>query len=136
MNRVIHFEIHATEPERAAEFYRKVFGWQIDEWEIPGVEIAPEDRYWLVTTGSEPEPGIDGAILARRGCEPAAGQGVNAYVCTICVESVDECLERALEAGGTLALPKMPVPGVGWLAYCQDTERNVFGMMQPDEAAQ
>ena len=31
--------------------------------------------------------------------------------------------------------PKMPVPGVGWLAYAQDPDGNTFGMMQADPAA-
>jgi predicted enzyme related to lactoylglutathione lyase len=26
----------------------------------------------------------------------------------------------------------MPVPGVGWLAYCKDPEGNIFGVMQND----
>jgi predicted enzyme related to lactoylglutathione lyase len=30
MNSVVHFEIHAASPERAAEFYRDVFGWDIE----------------------------------------------------------------------------------------------------------
>ena len=34
-----------------------------------------------------------------------------------------------------VALPKMPIPGVGWLAYMKDTEGNVFGMMQADANA-
>lgn len=42
----------------------------------------------------------------------------------------------ALELSARLALPKMPIPGFGWLAYMKDTEANVFGMMQPDPAAQ
>ena len=29
MNRVVHFEIQAEKPERAAKFYREVFGWII-----------------------------------------------------------------------------------------------------------
>ena len=33
------------------------------------------------------------------------------------------------------ALPKMPIPGVGWLAYLKDTEGNVFGLMQSDPSA-
>lgn len=47
MNRVIHFEVHAAAPERAAEFYRRVFGWQVKEWVVPGVAIPQENRYWL-----------------------------------------------------------------------------------------
>lgn len=135
MNRVIHFEIHAADPERAAKFYGEVFGWDIKEWVVPGVEMPEENRYWLVTTGSEREAGINGGILVRRGAAPAEGQAVNAYVCTIGVASVDECVARALAAGATVALPKMPIKGVGWLAYCKDTEGNIFGMMQDDKNA-
>jgi uncharacterized protein len=135
MNRVIHFEIHAAEPERAAAFYRQVFGWDIREWTVPGVEIPKENRYWLVTTGVEPEPGINGGILFRRGAAPTEGQPVNAHVCTIGVASVDDSVAKALEAGGTAALPKMPVKGVGWLAYCRDPEGNIFGLLQADKNA-
>ena len=35
MSRVIHFEIPAGDPERAANFYRKVFGWKIEKWPGP-----------------------------------------------------------------------------------------------------
>ncbi len=135
MNRVVHFEIHAANPERAATFYREVFGWAIQEWVIPGVEMPEENRYWMVTTGPEGEPGINGGLLVRRGAAPAAGQAVNAYVCTMGVASVDECVAKALAAGATVALPKMPIKGVGWLAYCHDTEGNIFGMIQDDKSA-
>jgi hypothetical protein len=135
MNRVVHFEIHAADPERAAAFYREVFGWAVNEWEIPGVELPPENRYWLAITGSAPDPGIDGGILLRRGAPPADGQAVNAFVCTVGVASLDESVAAAVSAGGTLALPKMPIKGVGWLAYCKDTEGNIFGMMQDDKSA-
>jgi hypothetical protein len=135
MNRVIHFEIQAADPDRAAEFYRRVFGWEVREWKVPGVEVSHENRYWLATTGRPSERGIDGGILVRRGAPPADGQSVNAYVCTIEVPSVDESVTKAVGAGGTLALPKMAIRGVGWLAYCKDTEGNIFGMMQADPAA-
>lgn len=130
MNQIVHVEIHAAHPERAATFYRDVFGWKIAEWTIPGVEIAPENRYWTVATG-----GIGGGIVVRRGPEPLAGQAVNAFVCTIGVASVDTMVTAVLGAGGTLAVPRMPIRGVGWLAYCKDTEGNIFGLMQNDPSA-
>ncbi len=37
--------------------------------------------------------------------------------------------------GGQVALPKMAVPGLGWLAYGKDTEGNIFGFMQADPLA-
>jgi uncharacterized protein len=126
MSRVIHFEIHADDPRRAANFYQEVFGWQIQKWDGPA-------DYWLVTTGKPPEPGIDGAILQRRG--PINGDAVIAYVCTIDVVSVDDTIAKITSLGGTIALPKDPVPGVGWLAYAKDTEGNIFGVMQSDHNA-
>lgn len=134
MNRVVHFEIHAANPERCARFYTEVFGWEIKEWIVPGVQMPDEHRYWLVTTGPE-DPGINGGMLFRRGPAPAEGQPVNAYVCTMEVASVDESVEKALNAGGNVGVPKMAIKGVGWVAYCKDTEGNIFGMMQSDENA-
>ena len=60
---------------------------------------------------------------------------MNAFVCTIGVESVDASMAAVLAAGGSMAVPKMPIQGVGWLAYCHDTEGNLFGVMQNDPAA-
>ena len=62
-------------------------------------------------------------------------QPVNAFVCTTDVPSLDESLAKAVELGGGIALPKMPVPGIGWLAYFKDTEGSLFGLMQPDPGA-
>lgn len=135
MNRVVHFEIHAADPERTAAFYRVLFGWEIQEWRIPGAESPPDTRYWLVTTGTDPDAGIDGGLVVRRGPAPSDGQAVNAFVCTIGVASLDESLTKAVFGGGSVAVPKMPIKGVGWLAYAKDPAGNLFGMMQNDEHA-
>jgi predicted enzyme related to lactoylglutathione lyase len=127
MPRVVHFEIHANDPERAVKFYQDVFDWQINKWD------GPED-YWLVSTGPQDEPGINGAIMKRN--YPVTSDNVIAYVCTIDVPSVDEYVTRITEHGGTIVLPKMPVPGIGWLAYAKDSEGNIFGVMQNDRVAQ
>ena len=60
---------------------------------------------------------------------------VNAYVCTTGVDNLDSMVDKAVAAGGTVAVPKMPIPTMGWLAYCKDTEGNLFGMMQMDPNA-
>jgi hypothetical protein len=125
MPRVVHFEIHAEQPARAAKFYSALFDWKIEQW--GAVE------YWLVTTGPDDRPGINGGLLPRRGV--IDGQAVIAYVCTVDVDNLDASVAQALTLGGQLALPKMAVPGMGWLAYCKDTEGNIFGMMQNDPSA-
>jgi predicted enzyme related to lactoylglutathione lyase len=51
------------------------------------------------------------------------------------VAALDDQLAKVLSLGGSIALPKQPIPGVGWLAYAKDTEGNVFGLMQNDPEA-
>jgi predicted enzyme related to lactoylglutathione lyase len=118
---VVFFELPADDPKRAIAFYEKVFGWTITKWE------GPVD-YWLVTTGPDSEPGIHGAITPRMMPEQVTAD-------TISVDSVDAFTKKIVEAGGTVMMPKRAVPGQGYLAYCTDTEGNVFGVMQFDPSA-
>jgi predicted enzyme related to lactoylglutathione lyase len=128
MPRPIHFEIQAAEPERAIQFYKSMFDWQFNQW--------GDQKYWLIATGDKSKPGIDGGLLPRpTPAAPESMAAVNCYVCTIDVPNLDEYVDRAMKCGGTIALPKMPIPTVGWLAYCKDTEGNIFGMMQMDANA-
>ncbi len=129
MGRVVHFEIHAEDTKRAKEFYEGVFGWEITAWQ------GPMD-YWLIKTGSAPDVGIDGAILKRRGSGPLEGAAVNGYVNTIDVANLDEFLTKVNEHKGRQVVEKMAIAHVGWLAYCQDTEGNIFGVMQADAGAE
>lgn len=129
MPRVIHFEIHADDLERAMKFYKEVFGWKFENWNAPM-------NYWLITTGKDSEPGINGGIMERQGANPSGDTvPLTSYVCTVDVPDVDMFIEKAKSAGGTMALGKMPIPNVGWLAYMKDTEGNIFGMMQNDSEA-
>jgi len=123
MPRVIHFEIHADQPERACTFYRNLFDWKITKWE------GPMD-YYVIVTGPDGQPGINGGLIRRQG--KIDGTAVIAYVCTVDVPNIDEFTKKATSAGAQVVVPKMPVPGVGWLVYCKDTEGNIFGMMQAD----
>jgi len=126
MSRVVHFEIHAENPERAIEFYKKTLGWEFSKWD------GPMD-YWLVMTGPKDQPGIDGGLVPRQGT--IDGEAVISYVCTINVSDLDATVTKIEANGGTIAVPRMAVPSVGWLAYFKDTEGNIFGAMQSDPAA-
>ena len=121
MSRVVHFEIHVDDLNRASTFYKNVFGWKFDKWEGP-------QEYWLVTTGDSAQPGINGGMMKRR--DPA-GSVYN----SIDVPSVDEYVGKITAQGGQIVVPKMPIPGVGWLAYFKDTEGNISGIYQHDPAA-
>lgn len=121
MSRVIHFEIPAAHPEKLSAFYQQVFGWKFDKWAGPM-------EYWMIVTGKDGQPGINGGMLRKPG-------GISSTTNTISVESVDHAVGAVTKAGGKLVMPKTPIPGVGYFAYCEDTEGNVFGVMQADATA-
>ena len=132
MNRVIHFEIHAANLDLLQKFYSDVFGWQI-------TDMGPQmGNYRMVNTGENKPgaayPGINGGLTPRQGAPPEGDHAVNAYVCTIGVDDIDAYVAKVKSAGGSVALDKMQVPGVGWLAYMKDPEGNLFGMLQPAQS--
>ncbi|HEU4852987.1 MAG TPA: VOC family protein [Telluria sp.] len=124
MARPVHFEIQASDPQRLIDFYSTLFDWQFNKWD--------GGDYWLINTGPDDEPGIHGGLLPRRGDVPQEMAAVNAFVVTVDVDDIDRLLERAQAEGASVAVPKMAVPGVGWLAYVKDPDGNIFGMMQAD----
>lgn len=125
MPRVIHFEILADDPERAIGFYHSVFGWEFTRWK--------DAEYWLIRTGESDQPGIDGGLVRRK--VPVDGAGTTAYVSIIAVANLDRYLMKVRTSGGGQVGNKTAIGGVGWLAYCKDTEGNTFGMMQTDPEA-
>ncbi|MDE1924971.1 MAG: VOC family protein [Patescibacteria group bacterium] len=130
MNRVVHFEIQAKDADKIQKFYQDVFGWEITN---AGAEYG---GYRMVKTG-EPVPkdmasvGINGGISPRMSDLPAAGGGINAFVCIIGVDDIDACIKKILAAGGTEQVAKTDVPHVGLLAYYKDPEGTIFGILQP-----
>lgn len=124
MGRVVHFEIHAADCDRAERFYRRVFGWDVRRY-----EGAPVD-YRLITTGAEGEAGINGAIVGRQGT--ADGQdAIVAFVCTIEVDDIDATEAAVRDAGGEQVVDRQTMENVGSFSYFKDPEGNVFGAMQP-----
>ena len=122
MGRVVHFEIHASDMDRAESFYRDVFGWDVQRFD------GPID-YRLINTGPKSETGIDGAIVERR--SSSDGDGVIAYVCTIHVDDIQATEKKIEDCGGEQVVDRHEIPDVGQLSYFKDPEGNIFGALQP-----
>jgi predicted enzyme related to lactoylglutathione lyase len=120
MNRPTHFEIPVDDPDRAEKFYTDVFGWKFQRF-----EGAPQ-YYGLATTG-ESDAGINGALFQR-------GQETTTSV-TMLVDSIEDATQKVKSAGGKILQDKMPIPGVGYFATCEDTEGNHFGVYKDDPSA-
>ncbi len=121
--RVVHFEVPFSDGERARNFYKQAFGWQLNE--------MPELKYTIVSTGPVAEPGmpaepgyIGGGMFER---EPAFPQGP---VITIDVQSIDDALETIRSLGGEAVGEKTPVGEMGFAAYFKDTEGNIMGLWE------
>ena len=121
MPKMIHFEINCDDTSRAKVFYEKVFNWKIEKSEIPM-------DYWMITAGSEEEPGINGGLQKRE----EASDEVFSY---IGVPSIDETVAKIEKNGGEILKQKSPIPGIGHYAFFKDSEGNRLGIFEDDESA-
>ena len=120
-NSIVHFEIFASDVERAREFYENVFGWTFEAG-------GPPDFYHIAT-GPKTDPGLTlGLIAKRRG--PAAPGPLNAFRVTLSVQSASATMALIQKAGGTLRSAAIDIPQVGKVVEVADTEDNVFCIMQ------
>jgi predicted enzyme related to lactoylglutathione lyase len=112
---VVHYEIAASDIERAQRFWSGVFGWEFGE------SVMPEGEYRMARTGEQ-----SGAALM-----PGDPGNPNVY---FDVDDIDASLAKVRELGGQTE-DKQPVPQMGWFASCKDSEGNAFSLWQGDSNA-
>jgi hypothetical protein len=54
---------------------------------------------------------------------------------TVAVASLDNALATIEKVGGKTVVPRMPITGVGYVAYCEDPDGNIFGVHEADASA-
>ena len=84
-------------------------------------------EHWLIETGPESEPGINGGL--------GKGQSDDRVLNTIDVKDIDWTLKEVKAQGGTIIGEKGPIPGIGWFAQFRVLQGNVMGLMQADPTA-
>ena len=129
-NLVVHFEIHASEPQRLIDFYSELLGWRFSQWgEVP---------YWAIETGEgaignvagTAGHGINGGLVPRQGPKPEVGSPVGCNI-VVGVDEVGGLMRRGIELGATEALPAEDYQGIGRVGYLLDPDNNVFGLISP-----
>jgi uncharacterized protein len=126
MPTIVHFEIPADDVERSRKFYNDLFGWKIEKW---SGSLGIDMEYWTVTTTDDKgNKAVGGGMMKRQSPQ----QPIINY---IDVKSVDEYSSKVKQLGGKVHVPKMAVPGMGYLAVCIDTENNAFGIWETNESA-
>jgi predicted enzyme related to lactoylglutathione lyase len=116
-NRPVHFEIPCDDPQKTMDFFSRTFGWKFEKF-------GPME-YWSVVTGAEGEPGINGGLMKKN--DPR-----QPIVNVIDVKDLDAKVKEIEQNGGTIVVPKMPIPGVGYVAYFKDPDGNIHGVYQND----
>jgi uncharacterized protein len=122
MGRVVHFEIPFDDADRARNFYRDVFDWEITP--------MPEMNYNMVSTGPTSnegmpsEPGYIGGGMMQREAP------VKSPVLTLGVDDIDASIVAIEKNGGSAVGEKLPVGDMGFAAYFKDSEGNLMGLWQ------
>ena len=123
-NNLASFAIHVDDVDRARRFYEAVFGWEFEPWGPPG--------FYLIHTGDETDPGIQGLMHKRQ--VPRTGTGLNGFEPTFAVSDLDPIIAAVEANGGRMTMQKAPIPTVGVLIRFDDTEGNNVGAMAYEEA--
>lgn len=121
MPRISYLDFSAEDPERAKNFYNKVFDWEINKWEGPM-------EYWEIKTGEQNELGIDGGLSKR----DRIGQWTTPF---INVSSIDQYTAKIVDSGGKIIQPKTAIPGIGYTLLFKDTESNPIGLFEENKEA-
>ena len=118
-NNISFFAVHVDDVARGSRFYEQVFGWRFEPW-------GPPDFY-LVHTGDDAKPGIQGLMHKRQA--PRGAGGPNCFECTVAVDDIT-AVTAAIEAnGGRIIMDRVPIPTVGVLTKFEDSEGNIVGAM-------
>jgi predicted enzyme related to lactoylglutathione lyase len=126
MPTIVHFEIPSDDTERSKKFYNELFGWKIEKW--PGSSEGME--YWLISTVDDKgNKAVGGGMMKKQSPQQ---QGITNY---FDVKSVQESSAKVEQLGGKVIMPKSPVPGMGYMAVCKDSENNGFGIFEADQTA-
>jgi predicted enzyme related to lactoylglutathione lyase len=121
-NNLASFAIHVDDVDRARAFYEAVFGWDFEPWGPPG--------FYLIHTGDEKSPGIQGLMHQRAAAR--TGTGLNGIEPTFAVDDVDAVAASVVAHGGRLTMAKSVIPTVGALIRFLDPEGNDIGAMAYD----
>jgi len=119
MNAVGWFDIYVDDLNRAVAFYEKVLGAKLEEMGDPTGESQMMSFPADMTTY-----GAAGALTKAPHGKPGVGGTIIYFMC----EDVAVEQERVAAAGGVVIRPKFSIGEFGWVALCQDTEGNMFGM--------
>lgn len=125
-------EINSENTQGAKHFYQGVFDWKFESYKVSG------DKAWtclrLASDSVSVDRGIPESPVSIWKSNPGEPFRLLMY---IKVSSIDTCLKRIKECGGSIFEDKTPIGSErfkGFYAICKDIDGNYFGLWQNDVA--
>lgn len=113
-NVVTHIEWDTADHVKLKDFLSGLFGWQFTPY---------GDNYFIT---DDTLTGV--SVGVNRSERPqTAGGSPGVYVT---VKSIDETLTKAKSLGGSVAVPKSPIPGMGSYAVAKAPDGNLIGLFE------
>jgi predicted enzyme related to lactoylglutathione lyase len=112
---VMQWQIVAKEPDKLADFYTKLFDWDVN--------TNNALNYRMVDTGSE--RGINGGIW------PAPPEGQSMVTLYVEVDDIGVCVSKAIKLGGKIVMPPQKLPDGDEMAIIIDVEGIPVGLFKP-----
>ena len=127
MNKVQHFEVPADDMRRAKKFYSEVFGWEFEDYPMPGMEYSAIYTTEVDKKTRMPKEAgaINGGLLKRGG--PWL---LKTPTIAVVVPDLQKAINKIKAAGGGVIMEPTKVGEMGVYAYVKDTEDNTIGVWQ------
>ena len=119
MNAIGWFDIYVDQLDRAVEFYQTVLGCTLEAMGDPTGETQ-----MMSFPADMSQYGAGGALSKSDHARPGPGGTVIYFMAEDCAVNA----ARVADAGGQVIRPKFSIGEFGWVAPCQDTEGNIFGL--------
>ncbi len=113
-------DTNQPDPQAAAEFYRGLFGWELED------QMPPESGAHYFTAR------IRGQDVAAISSVPDGAPPTATWNTYVWVESADATADKVREAGGGVLSEPFDVFDSGRMAVCSDPEGAMFSLWQPD----
>ena len=115
-----HFDIPVDDANRAQQFYKDVFGWDMKKITS---QVDPNIELWMCETEDENgRKGITGGMMKRDKLPVVANY--------ISVDSIDEYISKINKSGGRVTVPRTEISNMGFFAMFLDSENNLFGLFE------
>lgn len=113
---VVWRDLVTPDPKKAADFYSKVFGWQVENYS------KDDNQYWVFKNNGKPVAGMFQMSSARKG---ESGE----WVGSISVPSVKTSADFISSNGGNIIMQPFDMNGRGTVALVKDPHESVFALI-------